>query len=144
MQWFDVYFELQEVVLSLDQEDNYGFTPLHIAIMRGNINTIRVCIEHGVKLTLKTEGIPYSIFLLLVAASTTHFQDNLYEVLKMLVIPNNIETMKDRLGRTIAHIAATYNRTDILEAILNDYPNLTEMVDGEGNTLLHAACRTQS
>lgn len=130
------------MTLSLDQEDNYGFTPLHIAIMRGNVNTIRVCIENGVKLSLKTEGVPYSIFLLLIAASTTHFQDNLYEVLKMLIIPENMDTMKDRLGRTIAHIAASYNRVDVLENILNDFPMLCEMVDGEGNSLLHAACKT--
>lgn len=133
---------LQEVSLSLDQEDNYGFTPLHIAIMRGNINTIRVCIDNGVKLSLKTEGVPYSIFLMLIAASTKHYQENLYEVLKMLILPDNMDTMKDRLGRTIAHIAATYNWVSVLECILQDYPSLLEMVDNEGNSILHVACKT--
>lgn len=110
--------------------------------MRGNINTIRVCIDNGVKLSLKTEGVPYSIFLMLIAASTKHYQENLYEVLKMLILPDNMDTMKDRLGRTIAHIAATYNWVSVLECILQDYPSLLEMVDNEGNSILHAACKT--
>lgn len=110
--------------------------------MRGNVNTIRVCIDNGVKLSLKTEGVPYSIFLMLIAASTKHYKENLYEVLKMLILPDNVDTMKDRLGRTIAHIAATYNWVDVLESILQDYPSLLEMVDNEGNSILHAACKT--
>lgn len=127
--------------LSLDQEDNLGFTPLHIAIMRGNLDTIRVCLENEVKLTLKTEGIPYSIFLLLVAATKNVFEENLLDVLKMLVIQDNMETMKDRLGRTIAHIAATYNMTQILGPILEEWPSLLEAVDNEGNSILFSACR---
>ena len=128
--------------LSLDQEDNYGFTPLHIAIMKGNIDTIRVCVENGVKLELKTEGIPYSIFLLLFAAVSNVFEHNLYDVLKMLVIPEKMETMKDRLGRTIAHVAAYYNMVDVLDKILGDFPMLVEAVDNEGNSLLHSACKS--
>lgn len=110
--------------------------------MRGNIDTIRVCIENGVKLTCQTEGIPYSIFLLLVASSTNHFQDNLYEVLKMLILPDHMETMKDRLGCTIAHVAAEHNQVEIVEKILADYPTLAEMVDNEGNSILHSACKS--
>lgn len=90
--------------------------------MRGNLDTIRVCLENEVKLTLKTEGIPYSIFLLLVAATKNVFEDNLFDVLKMLVIPDNMETMKDRLGRTIAHISASYNMIQILGPILEEWP----------------------
>ena len=106
------------------------------------MNTIRVCVENGAKLELKTEGIPYSIFLLLFAAVSNVFEDNLYEVLKMLVIPEKMETMKDRLGRTIAHVAAYYNMVDVLDKILGDFPMLVEAVDNEGNSLLHSACKS--
>ena len=109
--------------------------------MRGNLDTIRVCLENEVKLTLKTEGIPYSIFLLLVAATKNVFEDNLFEVLKMLVIPDNMETMKDRLGRTIAHISASYNMIQILGPILEEWPALLESVDGDGNSILLSACK---
>ena len=109
--------------------------------MRGNLDTIRVCLENEVKLTLKTEGIPYSIFLLLVAATKNVFEDNLFDVLKMLVIPDNMETMKDRLGRTIAHISASYNMIQILGPILEEWPALLESVDGDGNSILLSACK---
>ena len=109
--------------------------------MRGNVNTIRVCVEKGVNRSLQTEGIPYSIFLLHVAASTTLYQENLLDVLRMLVVPEKQETLKDRLGRTIAHVAASFNMVDTLEGILKEYPSLAEAVDCEGNSVLHAACR---
>ena len=109
--------------------------------MRGNLDTIRICLENEVKLTLKTEGIPYSIFLLLVAATRNVFEENLFDVLKMLVIPDNIETMKDRLGRTIAHISASYNMIQILGPILEEWPSLLESVDNEGNSILLSACK---
>lgn len=128
--------------LSLDQLDNCGFTPLHIAIMNGNVDTIRVCVEKGVNRCLKTEGIPYSIFLLQVAASTTLYQENLLEVLRMLILPEKEETLKDRLGRSIAHVASTYNMVDVLDGILKDIPSLVEAVDIEGNSILLSACKS--
>ena len=109
--------------------------------MRGNVNTIRVCVEKGVNRSLQTEGIPYSIFLLHVAASTTLYQENLLDVLRMLAVPEKQETLKDRLGRTIAHVAASFNMVGTLEGILKEYPSLVEAVDCESNSVLHAACR---
>lgn len=102
---------------------------------------MRVCLENGVKLTLKTEGIPYSIFLLLVSASKNVFSSNLYEVLKMLLVEDNTETMTDRLGRTVAHIAAAYNMVNVLTPLLEDFPILVEMVDKDKNSILHYASK---
>ena len=110
--------------------------------MNGNLETIKVCLENGVKLTLKTEGIPYSIFLLLVASSKNVFNDNLYEVLKQLVVVGNMDTMTDRLGRTVAHVAASYNMLNVLSPLLEDFPELVEKVDKEGNSILHYACKS--
>ena len=110
--------------------------------MKGSVDTIRLCIENRVNLGMKTEGIPYSIFLLTLEAATNLYQDTLYDVLKMLVIPENIETMKDRLGQTIAHVAASFNMTSLLNSILRDFPALAEMVDLEGNSILFSACRS--
>lgn len=101
-----------------------------------------MCVEKGVNRCLKTEGIPYSIFLLQVAASTTLYQENCLEVLRMLVIPEKEETMKDRLGRTVAHVAATYNMVDVLDGILKDVPSFVEAVDNEGDSILHSACKS--
>ena len=129
-------------MLSLDQEDNLGYTPLHLAILSGSIDTIRVCVDNGVNLELRTEGIPYSIFLLHVEASKSLYQDKLWEVLQLLVIPEKVNTYKDRLDRTIAHIAASFNMVSVLEHILSTYPTLVDMVDLEKNSILFAACRT--
>ena len=110
--------------------------------MKGNVDTIRVCVEKGANRCLKTEGIPYSIFLLQVAASTMLYPENLLEVLQMLILPEKEETMKDRLGRTVAHVAATYNMVDVLDGILKDVPSLVETVDNDGNSILHSACKS--
>ena len=128
--------------MSLDQEDSLGYTPLHLAILSGSIDTIRVCVENGVNLELRMEGIPYSIFLLNVEASKNLYQDKLWEVLQLLVIPDKASTYKDRLDRTIAHIAASFNMVALLEHILQSYPSLVDMVDLEKNSILFSACRT--
>ena len=130
------------MVLSLDQEDSLGYTPLHLAILSGSIDTIRVCVENGVNLESRTEGIPYSIFLLNVEAVRSLYNDKLWEVLQMLVIPEKASTYKDRLDCTIAHVAASYNMVSVLEPILSTYPSLVDMVDLEKNSILFSACRT--
>lgn len=84
---------------------------------------------------------PYSIFLLHVAAVRNVFAENLFEVLQMLVIPDNLETMTDRLGRSVAHVASSYNMVSMVSSILQQYPSLAESVDSEGNSILHAACK---
>ena len=50
--------------------------------------------------------------------------------------------MKDRLGRTVAHVAATYNMVDVLDGILKDVPSFVEAVDNEGDSILHSACKS--
>lgn len=130
------------MVLSLDQEDSLGYTPLHLAILSGSIDTIRVCVENGVNLESRTEGIPYSIFLLNVEAVKNLYNDKLWEVLQMLVIPEKASTYKDRLDCTIAHVAASYNMVSVLESVLSTYPSLVDMVDLEKNSILFSACRT--
>ena len=109
--------------------------------MRGDLDTLRVCLKYEAKRTLRTEGVPYSLFLLHGAAVRNVFAENLFEVLQMLVISDNLETMTDRLGRSIAHVASSYNMVSMVSSILQQYPSLAESIDSEGNSVLHAACR---
>ena len=53
MDWLSEELERQQ--LDVDQLDNAGNSPLHLAMKRGNIPTVSTLLHHGAKIHLKVK-----------------------------------------------------------------------------------------
>ncbi|KAI5068319.1 hypothetical protein GOP47_0016664 [Adiantum capillus-veneris] len=120
----------------LDSRNEGGQTPLHVAVMRGYLEIVKVILEYpeaDVE-ALDKDGDPPMLFSL--ACGTT-------ECLKALIARGadvNVR-LKEGLGPTIAHMCASYGEPECMQVLLSAGAD-ANTVDNEGKTILHRAIET--
>lgn len=115
----------------INKKSHDGFTPLHYAAFRGNMDVIKFLIEHGSEIdTCNNEGLS----VLHLAA-----QGNKTSVMIFFVERYNLDIRKtDKIGSTPLHWASYLGSEDCFNYLLTLNPDINKQ-DIEGLTPLHLA-----
>lgn len=147
--------------INLRDDDNC--TPLHVAILNGQLGAMRVLLEAGARVTSRCEGSPPLQMAVCVATHPEHAAFGLPAV-ELLTQHGGVVLDRDDHGRTALHWAAASGLTSVAEALLRagdafarsqleaaerdlgsvpsePAPPLWEFQDKQGNTALHLAAR---
>lgn len=145
-----VYFLLENGAAVNVSVNRYGQTPLHAAVMGGNVEIVKMIVEKLIELT-GNNGIENGLDLLSIAVKEN--RENVFDYLLNLV--PNFRTGKNRFGQTLLHVAAANGNKVFLEKLLRknvsvnalDLDNLTPLCVAAKNgqpeimeTLLKANC----
>jgi hypothetical protein len=107
--------------ISIDETDNYGNTPLHVAILSGESNYARSLINKGAKMNIKnkSELTPLHLAALL----------NNGEIANYMLIKGAEINIRGNSGYTPLHIASEMNHIAIANDLLNKKANNKEKTD---------------
>ncbi|KAH8863376.1 Ankyrin repeat domain-containing protein 50 [Schistosoma japonicum] len=110
----------------LTSYDYNGYTPLHLAVIHGDLDFIKVLNEfNNVDMKIKTKG--KSLMMSTASSSTTMNRNE----------PNDI----NNIGRTVIHLCVIYSQLNILNYLLTNNNNLMKDIineyDDQGATALH-------
>ena len=122
--WIQIGFDLNSMTFF------NGTTVLHKA-MRSNLNIIELLVDSGM-----------SIHALDIRGNTPLFQAvlvNNKEAVEYLLDKGAKFTFQNYLGDTIAHDAASWHRVEILKIFLKRDPDIVQLKDFNGDTLLDRA-----
>ena len=104
----------------MNVQDNDCYTPLHIACMRGDFDSVKILIENGARLDIQSKPWP-------------GYMDNLANVFQEL----NIQ--KYRYGCTALYLASFYGFSDIVQILLDHGANVDMRNTYSRLTALHIA-----
>uniref|UniRef100_UPI00398F7D25 transient receptor potential cation channel subfamily A member 1b n=1 Tax=Pristiophorus japonicus TaxID=55135 RepID=UPI00398F7D25 len=117
--------------------DEGNHTPLHLALLGGRIETIKICIDNGAKIDLQEKA----------NSTALHFAclQGAVEVVKLMLSKykgeNDILHLLDDIKQTPLHKAATYDHAELVEYLIEQGSDMN-MIDSESRTpLLWAASR---
>ena len=148
-------------------EDSDGWTLLHYACKAGNVSLVQTLIEHKADITAKNkEGdMPVHIAVCndigeVILALITEFgcdtniaNSNGWTLLHYACKAGNVSlvrtlikhkadiTVKNNRGDMPVHIAADYDREEVILALITEFGCDTNIADSNGWTLLHYACK---
>ncbi|XP_078071627.1 transient receptor potential cation channel subfamily A member 1b [Mustelus asterias] len=117
-------------------------TPLHLALLGGKHETIKICIDNGAKIDLPEKD----------KSTALHFacMQGAVEAVKLMLSKyegeNDILHLLDGIKRTPLHKAATYDYSELVEYLIEQGTDMN-MIDGESHTPLlwassHGAWKT--
>jgi len=112
-------------------KNNIGWTPIHLAAVKGHVEIVRVLLERGADPNAK-ENI-YGWTPLHIAANIGYFR-----IVKLLLERGADPNAKDNDGRTPLHIAAREGRVEIVKILLERGAD-PRIADNEGHTPLDYA-----
>jgi hypothetical protein len=114
----------------VDREDDYGFTPLHLATGEGQVEIVKFLISAGADVNAKG---PYGWTSLHMAAGM-----NSSEMVAMLITAAADPNLKMELGNTPLHSAVYLGSIDVADQLIKAGSRVNE-TDNDGNTPLHDA-----
>ena len=128
----------QEEFLSfINSGTNKGQTPLHYASFVGNIKLIKLLIENGADISIKTNNKFNMLHLAVMGKKITSF----YYFIKQYKIDINSKDSKDN---TVLHLATFFNSTKIFNFLLTVKKIKINSRNKDGFTPLHFAVINQS
>lgn len=108
-------------------QDNYGWTPLHLAASLGSLPLVELLLPVCPP-TLRSQGGQTALHY---AAGKGHLA-----VVERLL---GAATIKDEMGQTALHRAATLGRTEIVASLVGGAPEILNWIDSEGKTAISLA-----
>ncbi|PGH27749.1 hypothetical protein AJ80_00537 [Polytolypa hystricis UAMH7299] len=121
MRWFFV---------DVEETDEAGCTPLHIAAKKGDKETIQLLIDHGVDINTKDK---YGQTALHIAAYNKH-----KEIVQLLIDPRVDVNIKEKYEKTALHIAALKGYKEIVQLLIDQGADVN-IKDKDGQTAWHLA-----
>ena len=113
--------------------DNLGYTPIHYAIISGNIKLINVLIDNKADVSIRTKN-GYTCLHLAASIDKLEIFLFLYENYKSYLDLND----KDNQNNSILHIVCYHGSYDVFDFLLSKKINLNA-IDNKGNCPLHYA-----
>ena len=140
----------------LEQENESGWTPLFMAIRRGDPDVVRLLLRASAKPGHRANGDMTTLHCAMIALAKGRPLEKTLEIVNLLLLEDmSLANARNREGTTPLHVAALlYSDREILRQIrqgaLKDIPRLLEVLlsvgadpnvkdDKEGNTALHEA-----
>lgn len=120
-----------------------GETPLHIAVLNGNLKTINILLSYGANINSRTFG-TYSVPVLhyaLVQAyyqATNHSNIASFQIIELLLRHNAEVNILDYRGSTALIVAAALGLTDVVQLLL-EYKADHTIATNDGETALSIA-----
>jgi 26S proteasome non-ATPase regulatory subunit 10 len=115
----------------IDEQDNAGWSALHVASSKGDLEMVRQLIENGADVNLKTNNGVTPVHL-----AVSHDDA---DVVKYLIDHNGSVRTKDNLDRTALQRAAAAGFEDIVSVLIAAKAPVSA-TDSYGWTALHHAC----
>jgi acetoin utilization deacetylase AcuC-like enzyme/ankyrin repeat protein len=148
---------------NVNEKDDDMCTPLHVAILNGQLEAVKVLLGHGARVTAKCDGCPALHMAVCVGSHPEHAAFATPAV-QLLVSHGAVVLDRDDGGRTPLHWAAASGLVNVAKALLDaamtfssqqemvvgddgvprpaeQLPTLPEFQDKQGNTALHLAAR---
>lgn len=119
-----------KLVRTVNIEDNYGKTPLHIAARSGSLNIVKYLVNKSADINAKDK---YDNTPLHLAADSGEL-----DIVKYLIIKDNNINAEGERGWTPLHIAAKNGELNMVEYLVKKYANI-DAKDNYGGTPLHLA-----
>ena len=152
-------FMSPEPTIDVNKRDNDNCTPLHLAILNGQVQIIEMLLERGARISQRCEGaLPLQIAVC--AASLEKNKHSIVPIIKLLVKHGCVVLDRDDHGRTPLHWAAHLGVEDAAKVLVeigkeiapneHDYdsddlhnipPRLWEFEDKQRNLAAHLAAR---
>lgn len=114
-----------------NQQDSYGYTPLHYCCRQGQARVVELLLRHGARPDLQTKG----------GATPLHrasHQGHL-ECVKLLLHKGADCTIVDSDGKTALHKSAENGHEEVCRALVEKSPSLLTVQDAHGRTALDCA-----
>jgi acetoin utilization deacetylase AcuC-like enzyme/ankyrin repeat protein len=150
---------------NVNEKDDDLCTPLHVAILNGHLEAIKVLVENGARVTAKCDGCP-ALHMAVCVGSLPEHAEFATPAVQLLVSHGAVVLDRDDGGRTPLHWAAASGLVDVAKALLDaartfssqqemvlgddgvprpaeQLPSLPEFQDKQGNTALHLAARNR-
>ena len=102
----------EEEIGSADVRDPEGLTPMHVAAFRGNADCVAVLLEEAPDTVDSADSRGETPLFKAIASGSA-------ECIEMLVDAGANLAVKDKKGRTVAHAAASFGDSSILEFIID-------------------------
>ena len=136
---------------NLNEKDDDLCTPLHVAILNGNLQALKMLLDAGARVTSKCDGCP-PLHMAVCVATHPHHAAFGVEAVRLLIDHGAVVLDRDDTGRTPLHWAAASGLVDVARVLLDaatafsesqqqqqhhqQHDNVGE-VDGDGNPQDH-------
>ncbi len=150
---------------NVNEKDDDMCTPLHVAILNGHLEAVRVLLENGARVSSKCDGCP-ALHMAVCVGSHPEHASFAAPAVQLLVNHGAVVLDRDDGGRTPLHWAAASGLVDVAKVLLEaattfssqqemvvgddgvprpaeQLPTLPEFQDKQGNTALHLAARNR-
>lgn len=123
---------------NINSQTNGGFTPLHYAIYRGNIEKVELLLSHGAYVNLQDEYGNTPLHYAMIRSNTP-------QLIEMLLNYGAMPDIQNKIGNTPMHFATMFNvKLEVIEMILKHKHDVNHICDVNlqnihGNTPLHFA-----
>jgi len=117
---------------NVNQKNEKGYTPLHIASTYGHIGIVNLLIEKGTNINEKADNGATPLHL---ASKFGH-----KNIVELLIEKDAIINVKKRNGETPLHLAAKNGYFEIFYLLIEKKANLNEKRNKDGGSCLHFAC----
>lgn len=125
---------LEKLPTAAEQFDNKGRNFLHMAIQKGDIESVLFLLSIQVDVNSRVQDVNQTTPLHLAAATGNEM------LVRSLILAGAKVTDKDSHGRTAVHVASETGHAILVSALIQNDANY-EAVDAEGDNALHVACR---
>jgi len=150
---------------NVNEKDDDMCTPLHVAILNGQLEAVKVLLDNGARVTAKCDGCP-ALHMTVCVGSHREHASFANPAVQLLVNHGAVVLDRDDCGRTPLHWAAASGLLDVAKSLFNaatafssqqemvvaedgaskpaeQLPSLQEFQDKQGNTALHLAARNR-